>query len=369
MKKLLYITDQQEYSEHGSIGPLFQGYLRKHVEVHMVYFTKFKHSFQTKGLDYIVPEKDKKELCGYLKEKGVALESFDFLFVRNMGDILENVLTHRETYGYKVGFRASFPKTIEAYESMKAEEKATWFSGLSTQYKAYKKRKLIERCDLFMPTSKDMQETFYGASGLTCFPLPAGLDPAKIRKHALAPHEETRFVYVGTLDRLRQFDRVLAAFESLGERPWHLTILTLDVTYAKGLIAKHPAIEERIEIHRAEDLNELMERINGCDVGLALLPRSPLFDTSIPAKVMDYYTCAIPAIVTENAKNRTLFEEGEALFSDFEATAIAQTLEAVIAMPRGEIARIGEAGQERILGMKRNYEIMAEELAGVLEGL
>ena len=369
MKKLLYITDQQEYSEHGSIGPLFKGYLTRHVEVHMVYFTKFKHSFQAKGLDYIVPEKDKKELCSYLESKGVALGSFDFVFVRNMGDILDNVLKHRAAYGYKVGFRASFPKTIEAYESMKAEEKATWFSGLSAQYKAYKKRKLIEQCDLFMPTSKDMQETFYGESGLTCFPLPAGLDPAKIRKHDPAPHEETRFVYVGTLDRLRQFGRVLEAFEKLGAGAWHLTILTRDITYAKGLISGHPALEERIEVFRAADLDELMERINGCDVGLALLPRSPLFDTSIPAKVMDYYTCAIPAIVTENTKNRTLLEEGEALFSPFETDAIAEILAEVVEMPRDAIAQIGEAGQQRILGMKRNYEIMAQELAGVLEGL
>ena len=369
MKKLLYITDQQEYSEHGTIGPLFQGYLRKHVDVHMVYFTKFKHSFQTKGQDYIVPEQYKKQLCGYLEKEGIALGSFDFVFVRNMGDVLEQLLKARETYGYKIGFRASFPKTIEAYESMKAEEKATWFSGLSTQYKAYKKRKLIQQCDLFMPTSKDMQETFYGQGNLTCFPLPAGLDPSKIKNHDLAPHEETRFVYVGTLDRLRQFGKVLEAFEEVGSKQWHLTILTLDVTYAKNLIAHHGDIEDRIEVTRAEDLAELMERINSCDVGLAMLPRSPLFDTSIPAKVMDYYTCAIPAIVTDNRKNRTLFDDGEAIFTPFEAEAIVSTLEDVIAMPRHEIAEIGEAGQKKILGMKRNYEIMARELAGVLERL
>ncbi len=369
MKKLLYITDQQEYSEHGTIGPLFNGHLRKYVDVHMVYFTKFKHSFQVKGTDYIVPQKYQKEICCYLSAKGVELGSFDFVFVRNVGEILEDVLQNRERYGYKVGFRASFPKTVEAYEAMKAEEKATWFSGLSTQYKTYKKRKLIAQCDLFLPTSKDMQQTFYGEGSLACFPLPAGLDPLRIRPHDPAPHPETRFIYVGTLDTLRQFGRVLEALEQLEALPWHLTISTLDLAYAKQLIAARPAIAERVEAVRAESLEELTAQINASDVGIALLPRVPLFDTSIPAKVMDYYTCAIPAVITENPKNRTLFGEGEAIYSAFEPQAIVETLRRVIAMPREEIARIGEAGQEKILGMKRNYEVMASELAEVLEEL
>jgi glycosyltransferase involved in cell wall biosynthesis len=369
MKKLLYITDQQEYSEHGSIGPLFNGYLREYLDVHIVYFTKFKHSFQAKGQDYIVPQKYQKEICCYLNAKGVDLAVFDFVFVRNVGAILEDVLNNRPRYGYRVGFRASFPKTVEAYEAMKAEEKATWFSGLSAQYRTYRKRKLIQQCDLFLPMSRDMQETFYGEGNPVCFPLPAGLDPDRIRKHEPSPHEETRFIYVGTLDKLRQFGRVLEALERLVSLSWHLTISTLDLTYAKNLIAAHPAIAQRVEIVRAETLEELTEQINGCDIGIALLPSTPLFDTSVPAKVMEYYTCAIPAIVTENPKNRTLFDDSEAIYSAFEPDAIAETLAKVIAMPRETIAAIGEAGQQKILGMKRNYQVMAQQLAELLETL
>ena len=369
MKRLLYITDQQEYSDHGSIGPLFNGYLREYLDVHIVYFTKFKHSFQAKGRDYIVPRKHQREICRYLQGKGVELAAFDFVFVRNVGEILEDVLNNRSRYGYKVGFRASFPKTLEAYEAMKAEERATWFSGLSTQYKTYRKRRLIRQCDLFLPMSKDMQETFYGEENPVCFPLPAGLDPRRIRPHGPSSREETRFIYVGTLDRLRQFGRVLEALERLSTLPWRLRILTLDLAYAKSLLAAHTTIAERVEIVRTESLEELTEQVSGCDVGIALLPSAPLFDTSVPAKVMEYYTCAIPAIVTENAKNRSLFGEGEALFSPFETEAIVRTLQEVIAMPKEALAAVGSAGQRKILGMKRNYRIMARQLAELLESL
>ncbi|MDX1294630.1 MAG: glycosyltransferase, partial [Sulfurimonadaceae bacterium] len=150
---------------------------------------------------------------------------------------------------------------------------------------------------------------------------------------------------------------------------WHLTVSTLDLAYAKEMISQYPHIEDRIDVVRAESLEELRDQVNGCDVGLALHPRAPLFDTAIPAKVMDYYTCAIPAVVTENPKNRALFDDGEAIYSGFELEEIADTLANVIAMPREQIAEIGSAGQKKILGMKRNYEIMARELADVLEGL
>lgn len=369
MKRLLYITDQQEYSEHGSIGPLFNGYLRQYIDVHMVYFTKFKHSFQVKGQDYVVPEKYRKEICCYLTAKGIELEGFDFVFVRNMEEVLADVLENRKVYRYKVGFRASFPKTVESYESEKAEAKANWLSSINVWYRTGKKRKLISRCDLFLPISKHMQEAFYGDEHLKCFPLPAGLDPAKIRKHDPVPHDDIRFIYVGTLDTLRQFQSLLGVFTRMAADNWHLTISTRDLTYAGEMIAEYPSIRSKIEIVRAESLDELMDQINACDIGLALLPRLPLFDTSIPSKAMDYYTCAVPAVVTDNLKNRVLFDDHEAIFSDFSDEAILSTLKRLIAMPREEIAAIGEAGQSKILGMKRNYEIMAKELAEVLETL
>ena len=43
MSKFLYITDQDEYTDHSFIGPLFQKYLNKHFEINTVFFSKFKN--------------------------------------------------------------------------------------------------------------------------------------------------------------------------------------------------------------------------------------------------------------------------------------------------------------------------------------
>ena len=53
MNKLLYISDQEEYSENGTISTLFDNYLREYWEVDIVHFTPYKHSLQKK-LNHII---------------------------------------------------------------------------------------------------------------------------------------------------------------------------------------------------------------------------------------------------------------------------------------------------------------------------
>lgn len=368
-KRVLYITDQQEYTDHGTIGPLFNGYLKQYYDVYIVYFTKYKHSFQAKGTDYVVPQQYKKEICRYMEAKGVDLSSFDFVFVRNMLDVLSDVLKQRSRCGYKVGFRVSFPKTEEAYEASKADNSVTFMGMLGTYFQRYNKKRLLAQCDLFMPPSKDMEETFYAQSKVRSFPLPSGLDPARITPHRQSEGSERHFIYVGTLDSLRRFEQVLIAFTRVKSDDWHLNISTFNPEFARTVMGRYPSIAEKVSIIKADNLNELMRQVDDCDVGIALLPDIPVYSTSIPAKIMDYYTCAIPAILTDNAKNRTLFSDEDAIFCRFEIDDIIEKIERVIAMSQEQIAAMGHAGQNKLLHHKRNYEIMAKELHDVLESL
>lgn len=368
-KKLLYITDQQEYTDHGTIGPLFNGYLKEYCDVYVVYFTKYKNSFQVKGTDYVVPEQYKKEICRYLDAKDVDLASFDFIFVRNMISVLSDVQNNKEKYSFKVGFRASYAKTEVAQESRKAENKGNIFKTIGTHYRKFKQNKLIKRCDLFMPTSKNLEDEFFANSGVKSFPLPAGLDPARITPHRESDGSERHFIYVGTLDSLRQFEQILVAFTKLKSDNWHLNISTFNPEFARTVMGRYPTISEKVSIVEAENLNVLMKQVDDCDVGIALLPDIPVYSTTVPAKIMDYYTCAIPALLTDNSKNRTLFSDEDALFCQFDEESIVNKLEEIISMTQEDIAKMGHNGQDKLLSHKRNYKIMAKELYAELESL
>lgn len=368
-KRLLYITDQQEYSEHGTIGPLFNGYLKEYLDVNILYFTKFKNSFQAKKSDFVVPIQYKKEISCYLDSKGVDLSLYDYVFVRNKPDILKDILANRKKYGYKVGYRLSFPKKEEYYEAQKAKNNSSIIDSIKNYFQKKSKKNLLAQCDLFMPTSKDMEDTFYADSGVVSFALPAGLDPAKIKPHKASSGDERHFIYVGTLDALRDFEKVLVAFSKVDSTKWHLNISTQDLEYARAVIAKYPTISEKITILTADTLDELREHIDACDVGIALLPNIPIYSTSIPAKAMEYYTCAIPTLLTDNPKNRSLFSDEDALYCDFKSDEIAKKLNFIIEMTQEDIAKMGHAGQEKLLHHKRNYHIMAKELYEKLESL
>ncbi len=368
-KKLLYITDQQEYTDHGTIGPLFNGYLKEHLDVYIVYFTKYKNSFQAKGTDYVIPQQYKKEICRYMDVKDVDLASFDFVFVRNMLDVLSDVLKSRDKYGFKVGYRVSFPKTEEAYEAAKVDNNETFFGMIGAYLQKFSKNKLLSQCDLFMPTSKDMEEMFYPNSGVKSFPLPSGLDPARITPHRESDGDERHFIYVGTLDSLRRFEQILIAFTRVKSDNWHLNISTFNPEFAKTIMGRYSTIADKVSIIKADNLNELMVQVDDCDVGIALLPDIPVYSTAVPAKIMDYYTCAIPAMLTDNPKNRSLFSDEDALFCHFNIEDIVEKLEEIIDMSQEDIAKMGHAGQNKLLSHKRNYKIMAQELYKELESL
>jgi len=301
--------------------------------------------------------------------KEVDLASFDFVFVRNMLDVLSDVLKSRDKYGFKVGYRASFPKTEEAYETSKANHSTTFLGMVGTYFQKFNKQRLLSQCDLFMPTTKAMEEVFYKDSGVRSFPLPSGLDPARITPHRESDGDERHFIYVGTLDSLRQFEQVLVAFTKLKLDNWHLNISTFNPQFVRTVMGNYPTIADKVSIVQAENLNVLMKQVDDCDVGIALLPEIPVYSTSVPAKIMDYYTCAIPTLLTDNEKNRTLFSDEDALFCHFELDSIVTKLEEIIEMSQEDIAKMGHAGQNKMLSHKRNYEIMAKELFEELESL
>jgi len=368
-KKLLYITDQEEYTHHGAIGQLFNGYLKEYCDVYVVYFTKYKNSFQQKGTDYVVPKKYETKVCEYLGLKDVNLATFDFVFVRNNLDVLSHALKYRDKHSYKVGFRVSFPKNEKAFERAKAEQNSTILDTLSIQYKRYRKKRLRAQCDLFMPKSKDVEEAFYGDSPVVSFPIPAGVDPARVTPFKTSKNSKRHFIFIGRLDSLRQFEKILEAFNNIKEQAWHLTISTYNDKFAKNMLSAYPNIEDKVSIICADNVTELMHQIHDADVGIALLPDIPLFSTSIPSKIMDYYTCAIPTLMTENPKNHVLFDKNNAFFCHFEVDFIQEKLEEIIQMSEEEIMTIGKAGQDMLLAHGRNYTTMAKELHQVLESL
>jgi len=366
-KKILFITDQQEYSENGTISTLFDLYLQEYFEVHIVYITKYKHSFQEKGRHYIVPIDKKDNVIEYLEAKDIDISTFSFVFVRNKKEVLKNVLDNKNRFSYKVAYRVSYPKRHHKLHQLNSSSPIGFAKSIIYKNRIKKRDRLANQCDLFLPPSIEVQDKFYPNIHIESFPVFIGLAPDILNDHKITDDKIKKFIYAGSIDEMREFHTILDALDLLKNDNWQLTISTTDKNHINQLIKKYPNLINKVSIVSAMSLKILRDQINEHDVGIALLPRNDFYDTVLADKVIDYYTCAIPTLMTSNDKNHSIFNENEAIFCDFETNKIAQKLDELINISNEDLSVIGNNGQNKLLNLERNYKILAKNLAYKLE--
>ncbi len=364
MSKFLYITDQDEYTDHSFIGPLFQKYLNKHFEINTVFFSKFKNDIELKDDGrIIIPEKLSSNLLQELDKKGINIKEFAFIVVRNNTTLLKDVLKQKIKNNYKVGFRLSFPKRIAKLQTDEANNKKSFFDIINNKIQTFSEISLINECDIFLPTSFQMKKDYFKDVKIRTFVIPSAIDPDLLHDNIQHQENEKRFFYAGTLDKLREFETVLEAFSNIQSDNYKLMISTKDPEYLDNMLSNFPNLRNNIEICEAKTREDLIDLIAFSDVGLSVLPNIALFNSSTPIKVLDYYSSAVPCIMSNNENNNSIFEDNSsAWFCDFTEESIRKKLEHIINLPKDEIAAVGVNGQKRLL-VVRNYERIAADLA------
>jgi len=366
VKKFLYITDREEYTEHNFIGPLFEKYLPKFMDVDIVYLSKYKSYFEKRNGRFIIPIHEKKDILKYLCDNDVDIFKYDYVVVRNMYEILENILASKDTYNIKVGYRLSFPKLASKLEHAKAENKSNILLEIDKKVKTYTRTKMINQCDIFLPTSQGLKDVYCPNVTTKTHIVCSGIDPDKVHSKISRGDDKIIFAYNGTLSRLRDFRTVLEAFSELKHKNWKLYISTKDKDKATDCLDDFNSLKKRVEITKAETKNELLNLMATCDVGLSLLPNIDVFNTSIHLKTVDYYTTSIPTLMTNSAKNREIFTDNvDAWLCDFNKDSILIKLNEIIETPKEQMRTMGVAGQARLLD-QRDYRKIASLLASAM---
>ena len=236
MKKFLYITDQDEYTDHSFIGPLFKKYLKEYYDVDTVYFSEFKDETQFKDDRYVIPKSLQDDVIGELQRYGVDVSQYEYVAIRNTGEILKSILKARDVYNFKVIYRFSFPKRRA---QMAFGQKTGFFNMLDNKIKTFSETNLINQCDLFMPASYQMHVDFFEDVDVKRYILPPAIDPELLHDNIQHEGEEKRFFFMGALDKIREFDTVLEAFSNV-QGKFKLMMATEEEAYAKRVTCKIP---------------------------------------------------------------------------------------------------------------------------------
>lgn len=364
MSKFLYVTDQDEYTDHSFIGPLFQKYLNRHFDINTIFFSKLKYDIEIKEDGrIIIPEKFSANLLDELEKKGIEIKDYAFIVVRNNTTLLKDILKKKIKYNYKVGFRLSFPKRIAKLQTDEANNKKSFFDIINNKIQTFSEISLINECDIFLPTSFQMKNDYFKDVKTRTFVIPSAIDPDVLHDNIQHEESEKRFFYAGTLDKLREFETILEAFSNIPSENYRLMISTKDPEYLDDMLSSFPNLRNNIEICEIKNREDLLQLIAKADVGLSVLPDIALFNSSTPIKILDYYSSAVPCIMSNNANNASIFEDNvSAWFSDFTEDSIKEKLEQIIKLPKEDVALVGVNGQKRLLAV-RNYERIAADLA------
>ncbi len=143
--------------------------------------------------------------------------------------------------------------------------------------------------------------------------LPPGVDFSGIPKaetvYALPVSRPFRLVYIGSLDLIRQVDRMLEAVIEVAQR----YDISLDI-YGEGsqrqqleaLVREH-ALCDRIRFMGRVERTALLAALPGYDAGLAYIPGG-IYDTAPALKTLEYLACGLPVLATDTFGNRMFVE-------------------------------------------------------------
>jgi glycosyltransferase involved in cell wall biosynthesis len=182
-----------------------------------------------------------------------------------------------------------------------------------------------------------------------------------------------RFVvmYSGAHGRANALGQLIDAAEKLRERPDVLIACVGDGPEREALeVAARTRHVDNIVFYGSKPKEQMVDYVNACDVGAAVLQRNDTFRTVYPNKVFDYMACEKATLLAiDGVARRLVCDEARAgIFAEPEdAASIAEAIVALADSPL-ERAEMGRRGRQWVLE-NATRESLAQRYLSVLESL
>ena len=361
--RILLITDQGPDSQHSAIRGIFDHHLRAQAEVTIVWFSRHQKKTAATPGHLVLPWRYRRHGGWWRFMPPVRLADFDIVIVRNLFPVLSG-LTGMAKRPFRLGFWESFPHRYRRLYEARQSGRALWRKR--AEYAIFRRieENLVSRCDFYLPITATFAREFRPGVAIPMHPLPMGVDVDNlppIAHRGRSPGPPLRLFYAGAADALRGFDFILPALCSSG------VDFVLDIyTFApSGLLAPRLGSDPRIRILPGLPRRELLVKMNEYDLGLSLIPPSPLYDVSSPTKTLEYFAMGLPALMTPLPEHVSLFGELTPLFVPWDHDAIAGGLRRVAALPAATLHDLAAQGRETVL-RERAYANLAQGLHAFL---
>lgn len=134
-------------------------------------------------------------------------------------------------------------------------------------------------------------------------------EPAVCPKTAVDP---VKFIYIGTLSRLRNLERLLEAASLLKQKTDRFQLDLVGPDTSEG---HYPGVLERLELESVAAIKppvpyeQVPELLASYDVGLAYVPNRPTWHYQPTIKVLEYRALGLPILSTDVASHREVVQQ------------------------------------------------------------
>lgn len=148
--------------------------------------------------------------------------------------------------------------------------------------------------------------------------------------HTTKSSSKVRFLYVGTLSRLRSLEKLIKAAKtvSVKSEQFQLDFVGPDTTdgYYQDLVAEL-ALDKMVSVKPPVLYHEIPQLMSTYDIGLAYVPDRPTWHYQPTIKVLEYRALGLPIVSTDVASHHGVVEdEVNGLFVKDDVNSIAESM-------------------------------------------
>jgi glycosyltransferase involved in cell wall biosynthesis len=296
---------------------------------------------------------------------------YDFIQVRD-GHLsaliaLIGAKCQRRPFVYWMSFPVSEHSLHRGKEGNGAQ--AMWDLLRGTASRAVLRRLLLPQADHIFVQSEQMAADVaeWGVPRSKMTPVPMGVDPGTSNPAPIDRPQGERWIgYLGTLDRIREIEVVIDAFEQiLIPHPETRLILVGSASPSDTeRLLRHiedRGIEDRVRLTGQLPREEALGYMQACDVCLAPCGPLPILQSTCPTKLIEYLFLAKPVVASEQPEHRkTLEASGGGVCVKHCASEFADATVALLDDPQRR-TEMGARGRAFVL-RHRTYDAIADDV-------
>lgn len=336
--RILCITDKQINEHETALNGIFEHHILEYCECYMVYFTKDLKEATSIDKKLIFPYSTKhRNFVKTLLRLNYNLNDFDLIIVRNFYSIAKQILP----FNQRIVFWETFPHDYRRIYEAKRDKKAILRKSIEYKIKYYLHTKILEKCLAYMGSTPHFKDMFYNSLTIPTSYIPNGIDFSLcnlelIKKNISQINTPLKLLYIGSIDKNRQ---MLEIIESINEvkGDFILDIFSPSNNNEVDSIKKIATQNDKIRLKDSKPFKEMINIIPNYDIGLGIIPNTPLYSVASPIKVMEYASNGVIPLINDLPEYIRLFDEKSAFFTKFDKTHIISTIESIIKTDKNKL--------------------------------